>query len=152
MKTAMKLTTGILGIAMMAGGAWAQNTDAIDQARSVAKSLQQKQTTDTTAAVKTAAVPNTAKPAPGAPAPAVKPAVIPAAKPAATAPVTAKSEPIGHASRQQAKFSGARSCRTAGDRNRQLAKQDSRRRRGRERGSHWYGWQDSTDDERCRGS
>jgi Tfp pilus assembly protein PilP len=97
MKTAMKLTTGILAIAMMAGGAWAQKTDAIDQARSVAKSLQQKQTTDTTAAVKTAAVPNT-KPAPGAPAPAVKPAVIPAAKPAATAPVTAKSASLAASS------------------------------------------------------
>ena len=43
---AMKLTTGILATAMMVGGAWAaaraQETDAIDQARSVAKSLQQK--------------------------------------------------------------------------------------------------------------
>ncbi|HTP67535.1 MAG TPA: hypothetical protein VMJ35_01400, partial [Dongiaceae bacterium] len=65
----MKLTTSILAIAVMAGGAWAQNPDAIDNARSVAKSLQQKQ----------AEGPSTAKPAPGAPAPAVKPAVIPAA-------------------------------------------------------------------------
>ncbi len=75
MKTAIKLTTGILAVAMMAGGAWAQNADAIDQARSIAKSLQQKQATDTT----------TAKPAPGAPAPAVKPAVIPSAKPVSAA-------------------------------------------------------------------
>ncbi len=79
----MKLTTGILAIAMMAGGAWAQNPDAIDNARSIAKSLQQKQANDTNAALNTAGVPNAAKPAPGAPAPAVKPAVIPASKPAA---------------------------------------------------------------------
>ena len=51
MKTAMKLTTGILATAMMVGAtaAWAagQNSDAIDNARSVAKSLQQKQANDT---------------------------------------------------------------------------------------------------------
>ena len=40
---AMKLTTGILAMAMMVGGAWAQSPDAIDNARSTAKSLQQKQ-------------------------------------------------------------------------------------------------------------
>jgi Tfp pilus assembly protein PilP len=78
----MKLTTGILAIAMMAGGSWvaagAQNADAIDNARSTAKSLQQKQANDRTAA----------KPAPGAPAPAVKPAVIPSSKPVAATPVT----------------------------------------------------------------
>ncbi len=79
----MKLTTGILAIAMMAGGAWAQNPDAIDNARSIAKSLQQKQANDTNAALSTAGVANTAKPAPGAPAPAVKPAIIPVSKPAA---------------------------------------------------------------------
>jgi Tfp pilus assembly protein PilP len=78
---AMKLTTGILAIAIMTGAAWAQNPDAIDNARSVAKSLQQKQADDSNAA---AGVPATAKPAPGAPAPAVKPAVIPASKPAST--------------------------------------------------------------------
>ena len=87
----MKLTTGILAIAMMAGGAWAQNPDAIDNARSIAKSLQQKQANDTNAAVNTAGVPNTAKPAPGAPAPAVKPAVIPASKPAAAPEQEAKT-------------------------------------------------------------
>jgi Tfp pilus assembly protein PilP len=56
----------------------AQNPDAIDNARSVAKSLQQKQANDTDAALNAAGVPATAsKPAPGAPAPTVKPAVIP---------------------------------------------------------------------------
>jgi Tfp pilus assembly protein PilP len=86
MTTAMKLKTGTLAIAltMTMGGAVlctkaaAQNPDAIDNARSVAKSLQQKQANDTDAALNAAGVPATAsKPAPGAPAPAVKPAVIP---------------------------------------------------------------------------
>jgi len=73
----MKLTTGILAVGMMVGGAWAQNPDAIDNARSAVKSLQQQPASDSTAA----------KPAPGAPAPAVRPAVIPGAKatPAAAA-------------------------------------------------------------------
>ena len=86
---AMKLTTGILTVAMMVGGfvatkAAAQNPDAIDNARSVAKSLQQKQANDSNAALEAAGVPaQPVKPAAGAPAPAVKPAVIPGAKPAA---------------------------------------------------------------------
>jgi hypothetical protein len=79
----MKLTTGILAItiSMTAGAAFAQNTDAIDNARSIAKSLQQKQENDTNAALNAAGVPAQSKPAPGAPAPAVKPVVIPAAQP-----------------------------------------------------------------------
>jgi hypothetical protein len=40
----MKLTTGILAVALMTGGAAAQNPDAIDNARSTAKSLQQTPT------------------------------------------------------------------------------------------------------------
>lgn len=72
----MKLTTGILAVAMMVGGAWAQSPDAIDNARSAVKSLQQQQPSGTTAA----------KPAPGAPAPAVKPAVIPGQGSASAAP------------------------------------------------------------------
>ncbi len=81
----MKLTTGILALAMMTSGSWAavaaQNPDAIDNARSTAKSLQQKQSN----APNPAAAPAKAKPAPGAPAPAVKPAVIPSSKPEAAA-------------------------------------------------------------------
>src|SRR6266576_677806 len=85
MKTAMKLKTGTLAIAltMTMGTAFttkavAQNPDAIDNARSVAKSLQQKQANDSDAALNAAGVPATAsKPEPGAPAPTVKPAVIP---------------------------------------------------------------------------
>jgi hypothetical protein len=97
MKTAMKLRAGILATAMMVCGsaatnAVAQNTDAIDNARSIAKSLQQKQANDTNAALDAAGVtqtPPTAKPAPGAPAPAVKPATIPGAKPAPAAQAAA---------------------------------------------------------------
>jgi Tfp pilus assembly protein PilP len=97
----MKLTTGILVTAMMAGGAWAQNPDAIDNTRNVMKSLQAKQAADSNAALNAAGVP--AKPAPGAPAPAVKPAIIPGSKPAiilaskpapaATAQVKATAKP-----------------------------------------------------------
>jgi AMIN domain-containing protein len=74
----MKLTTGILAIAVTitAGGAWAQNPDAIDNARNAAKALQQAGTPQD----------SHGKPAPGAPAPAVKPAVIPVSKPAPAAP------------------------------------------------------------------
>ena len=88
----MKLTTVILAtaITVTAGAAFAQNPDAIDNARSVAKSLQQKQANDSNAALDAAGVP-ASKPAPGAPVPTVKPAVIPGAKPAAAAPApTAK--------------------------------------------------------------
>jgi hypothetical protein len=80
----MKLTTGILAMAMMVGGIWApkagaQNPNAIDNARSAAKSLQQTQANNTNAA------PASSKPAPGAPAPAVKPAGIPGEKPVSKA-------------------------------------------------------------------
>jgi len=94
----MKLTTGILAITltMTAGAASAQNTDAIDNARSVAKSLQQKQEIDTNAALDAAGVPSS-KPAPGAPAPAVKPAVIPASKPVSAAPAPKAAAPAAKA-------------------------------------------------------
>ncbi|SPF39308.1 conserved exported hypothetical protein [Candidatus Sulfotelmatobacter kueseliae] len=89
----MKLTTGILAMAitMTAGAAFsaravAQNPDAIDNARSIAKSLQQKQANDSNAAPNTAG--SAAKPTPGAPAPAVKPAVIPGSKAVAAAPAS----------------------------------------------------------------
>src|SRR6478752_9239261 len=70
----MKLTTGIVAMAMMvSGAAVAQNPDAIDNARKTVRSLQQQQA---------------AKPTPGAPA-AIKPAAIPAAKTAAKSASTA---------------------------------------------------------------
>jgi hypothetical protein len=96
----MKLTKLILAIAVMAGGAWAQNPDAIDNARSVAKSLQQKQANDTNAALNAAGVPaqTTAKPSaqkPNAqkPSPTVTPAKTPM-KPvfASTPPVAATAQ------------------------------------------------------------
>lgn len=95
MKTAMKLTTGILAISMMAGAAWGQKADAIDQARSVAKSLQQQQANNASGAANS-------KPTPGAPAPAVKPAAIPGAKasaiPAKAAAAASDSNQLKHVS------------------------------------------------------
>jgi len=67
----MKLTKTILALAVViTTGGWgaaraaAQNPDAIDNARSLAKSLQQKQANDSNAALNVAGVPTTAKPAP----------------------------------------------------------------------------------------
>jgi Tfp pilus assembly protein PilP len=106
----MKLTTGKLAkgilavsITMTAGAtltvkAAAQNPDAIDNARSVAKSLQQKQDNDSNAALNAAGVPSSAKPAPGAPAPAVKPAAIPSSKPAPAAATKPAPAPASTAS------------------------------------------------------
>lgn len=69
----MKLTTGILAVAMITGAAWAQNPSANNQTNAPATPAQRTQP---------------AKPAPGAPAPAVKPVVIPGGQPAATAKLT----------------------------------------------------------------
>ena len=79
----MKLTTGILAVLMMTGAAWGQNSGAIDNTGSGAKSL--PQTTTNNSAVPVA---QATKPAPGALAPAVKPATIPGA---AAAPAPAKA-------------------------------------------------------------
>jgi Tfp pilus assembly protein PilP len=97
----MKLTTGILAIAVVVGGtaatqAVAQNTDAIDQARSIAKSLQQKQEIDSNKALDAAGTPDPkkpalSKPAPGSPAPAIKAAVIPGSA-AEAKPATSSAE------------------------------------------------------------
>jgi Tfp pilus assembly protein PilP len=126
MKTAMKLTTSILAMALMVGGpaavmAAGQNPDAIDNARSVAKSLQQKQANDSNAALDAAGVPAApAKPAPGAPAAAVKPAVIPgsAAISVAPAPVSA-AKPSAKAAVPAEKASVAK-AKTASSQNNQL--------------------------------
>jgi hypothetical protein len=96
MKLTINLTTGILAVAMVVGGsmatkAVAQTPDAIDNARSTAKSLQQTQ-----------ANPAPSKPAPGAPAPAVKPAAIPGSKPvgakAAASASSSSSNQLQHVS------------------------------------------------------
>jgi Tfp pilus assembly protein PilP len=92
----MKLTTGILAVAMMTGAAWGQNPNAVVNTGSTAKSLPQTQTkANGTGAVlvATGAVPPSAKPAPGAPAPAVKPATIPGAKPASGAAPAQAAKP-----------------------------------------------------------
>src|SRR5580658_2043090 len=90
MKLTNQLTTGILAVAItmtvsgsLATQAVAQTPDAIDNARSTAKSLQQKQANGSNPTLATA------KPAPGAPAPAVKPAAIPGSKPVVVATTTA---------------------------------------------------------------
>src|SRR5579871_2931664 len=94
----MKLTIGIVATAMMIGGAWAQAPDAIDNARSAVKSLQQQQTPTSTAA----------KPAPGAPAPAIKPAVIPGASSGAAAP---GAKPVAKAATAAAKPASSSTAR-----------------------------------------
>ena len=94
----MKLTTAILAAVMMTGAAWGQNPDAIDNARSVTKSLQQIKTNESNAALE-ASSGAPAKPAAGAPAPAVKPATIPGAK----AADSAASKPVSPATAKPAK-------------------------------------------------
>ncbi len=97
----MKLTTGIVAMAMMVGGVWAQNPSIIDKTRSTMNSVQEQKTNDSNAALGLAGVPQTGKPTPGAPAtkpapaPAVKPASAPASKPApaAVTPVKAAAKP-----------------------------------------------------------
>jgi Tfp pilus assembly protein PilP len=98
MKLTKQVTTGILAVAITvtAGGlaaakAAAQTPDAIDNARSTAKSLQQTQANGSNTTVATA------KPAPGAPAPAVKPAAIPGSKPVVVA-AAAAAKPASAAS------------------------------------------------------
>jgi AMIN domain len=111
----MKLTTVILAtaITVTTGAAYAQNTDAIDNARSIAKSLQQKQANDSNAALDAAGVPPTAassKPAPGAPAPSVKPAVIPGSHSPAPAQAATAIAPAPVAAKAPAKASAVSSA------------------------------------------
>jgi hypothetical protein len=118
---AMKLTTGILVMAMMAGGAWAQNPDAIDNTGNVTKSLQQKQTAQSNAALNAAGVPaQSAKPVPGSPAPAVKPAIIVTskstpAKAPAPAKTAAKAAPAAASSSQDNKLERVKVVRNGDD-------------------------------------
>jgi Tfp pilus assembly protein PilP len=93
----MKLTTGIVAMAMMAGGVWAQNPNIIDKTRSTMNSVQQQKTNDSNAALEGVGVSQTGKPAPGAPAtkpvpaPALKPSSAPVSKPAPEAATPAKA-------------------------------------------------------------
>jgi hypothetical protein len=92
----MKLTTGIVAMAMMVGGLWAQNPNIIDKTRSTMNSVQEQKTNDSNAALAGVGVPQTAKPVAGppatkpAPAAALKPANAPVAKPAPAAVTPAK--------------------------------------------------------------
>ena len=80
----MKLMTSILAVAMMAGGAAAQNPNVINNVQNKVDAAQPKSANS--------APVRAAKPGAGAPAPAVKPAQIPGAKPvAATKPAAAAS-------------------------------------------------------------
>src|SRR5579864_3544598 len=85
---AMKRTTGILAIAILTGAAWAQNPDAIDNARSTMKSVQAKQTADSNAALAGVGSPQ-ANPAATSPTTSQTAKPAPAAKPTATAAKTA---------------------------------------------------------------
>jgi len=82
----MKLTTVILAVTIMAGGAWAQNPDAIDNVRNITRSIQQKQTADSNAALAVAGVPTAQQ------APVVEPVAnpVPAKSNATPAPAPAK--------------------------------------------------------------
>jgi hypothetical protein len=90
----MKLMTGILAVAvaMTTGVAFGQNPDAIDNARSVAKSLQQIKTNETNAALAAAGAPapQADKPAEGSPA---KPATVQPAAKGKPAPATKAAKP-----------------------------------------------------------
>jgi Tfp pilus assembly protein PilP len=67
----MKLTTGILFLGMLAGTAWGQNPDVIDNTRNTLKAVQQKHANDANAALASSqSAANPAAPASSRPAPA----------------------------------------------------------------------------------
>ena len=111
---AMKLTTGILTMAMMAGGAWAQNPHAIDNTRSTLNSLQPKPSENAAVLIAAAGAPQSAKPVPGSPAPAVKPVAIPTS-PSAPAPAKAAAKPATASSGQNNKLEKVNVIRNADD-------------------------------------
>ncbi len=82
----MKLTTGILAAVMMTGGVWAQNPNIINNVQNKMTAVEQKQTADSNAALRSSdasASTQPSKPTAVAPGPAVRPAPIPGAKPVA---------------------------------------------------------------------
>ena len=93
----MKLTTGILVLAMSTGAGWAQNPDLIVNTKNTMNALQQKSAIDSNAALSAAGVPaapanhsaTPAKPVPSAPAAGQPAAKAPAAKSAAGQPAKA---------------------------------------------------------------
>ena len=80
----MKLTTGILVLAMTSGAAWAQNPDVIQNTRDTMKAVQQKKAIDSNAALAASQGQPAAKPAPAAQ-PSPKPAAQKTAVPMAAA-------------------------------------------------------------------
>jgi hypothetical protein len=88
----MKLMTSVLAVAIMTAAAWAQNPDAIDNTRSIVKSVQQIKTNESNAALA----------ASGTPAASSKPTAPAAAKPAGakTAAVPAANAPAKTAVKQ----------------------------------------------------
>ena len=92
----MKLTTGILAVGLMTGGLWAQNPNVINNVQSTMKTVQQKKTADSDAALGISGTPSAnpaAKPVSGA---AAKPPAIvrqPAGAKSAPAPVIAAQKP-----------------------------------------------------------
>jgi Tfp pilus assembly protein PilP len=107
----MKLT-GILAVVIMTAAAWAQNPDAIDNAHSVAKSVQQIKTNQTNAALDASGTSAPAvKPAPGSPAASQAKTTPVAAKPAAvttakqTAPPASAAKPVASAPKSAASTS-----------------------------------------------
>ena len=73
----MKLTSGILFLGMVAGTAWGQNPDVIDNTRSTLNALQRKHTNDENAVLA------------NSPGSAAKPAA-----PVSSQPVAAKAQPV----------------------------------------------------------
>jgi len=93
----MKLTTGILAMGLMTGGLWAQNPNVINNVQSTMKTVQQKKTDDSNAALGTTGAPSAnpaAKPVSGAAA-AKPPATVQqsAGVKSAPAPVIAAAKP-----------------------------------------------------------
>jgi Tfp pilus assembly protein PilP len=90
----MKLTTGIVALALTAGTAWAQNPNIIQNTKNALQGVQQKQTAASNAALQgTSSAP--AKPSPAAPA---KPGPAPVAPAKTVAPAQAAVKPATAAS------------------------------------------------------
>jgi hypothetical protein len=89
----MKLTTGIVALALTAGTAWAQNPAIIQNTKDALNGAQQKQTAASNAALQgtTPAKPSGAVPAKSSPAKA--PAVVPAKAPVQSVPVKPQAAP-----------------------------------------------------------
>ena len=154
-------------MAMVVGGSVAtkvvaQNSDAIDNARSTAKALQQKQANDPSPTPAAAAVPAKAKPAPGAPASAIKP-VATLLRVFAHRNQLQRVKVVPEADSVQIEISSSQSVTprlsklNSPDRvvvelpetvMAQLAEQDFRGQRRSKRRTHRHGRQDSSDDQR----